>query len=172
MPGLDRTREVKMLWSNIILSELTCNLDRSILCLLTGGRLEWPSSKVKKLHTKSTPQPLSKKTPKGGRKMAQMIFVKTKNKSRGKSERGNTDLANVWGSERHEGRRNKGVYGKGFYIVAGENVTFKAPWSRITNFLKILSDSVSLSNFFLKSSMYTAKYVLYRNHQFICIKVK
>ena len=75
MPGLNRTREVKMLWSNIILSELTCNLDRSILCLLTGGRLEWPSSKVKKLHTKSTPQPLSKKTPKGGRKMAQMIFL-------------------------------------------------------------------------------------------------
>jgi hypothetical protein len=35
MPGLDRTREVKMLWSNIILNELTCNLEWSKLRLNT-----------------------------------------------------------------------------------------------------------------------------------------
>jgi hypothetical protein len=51
--------------------------------------------KGEKLHTKSPPHPLSRKTPKGGRMMARMIFVKLSISQGGEGERGNTDLANV-----------------------------------------------------------------------------
>lgn len=150
IPGLDRTREVKMLSSNIILNVLTCNLEWLILCL-SSGRRNYLSQMFKVQETrKYTPRAYTHSPPQERRLRVERRWQQWslwKKINKGKEIRENTDLANVWSSERHEGRKKKRDLQTGFYIVA-EKMWRRALKYLIQNYNNLFENPFGFREFF------------------------